>query len=193
MMSFFLFLLYVAIISFVWISFSIAPLFLFIIVGFMIFVYFANKEIKFNIHFDSYNLSPFNTFSIAFLLLSLIILSERALYDIARIFVGPGFDYLNNLNTIIAHAMFIIPVFLFSIILNMLVGEKLKTYAVVVIPYLITSVVLIAQLSVQIVTYFYNHHTNWQLYMVMAVLALISSISIYVIQSRMTLISIEQA
>jgi hypothetical protein len=154
----------------------------------MLAVYFIKEGIKFNIGFDGYNLSPFNTFSIIFLLISLIILSERALYDIARIFVGSN-DYFNNLNTILAHAMFIVPVFIFSIILNMLIGEKLKTYAIVVIPYLITSVFLIAQLSIQIMTYFYNNHTNWELYMVMSVLALVSSLSIFFIQNKFSMIS----
>lgn len=193
MINFFIFLLFVAILNLIWITLSFAPLFLLIIVGFMVMFYFVNEGIKLNIHFKNYNLSPFNTFSIIFLLISLIVLSERALYDIARIFTGPNFDYFDNLNTILAQAMFIIPVFIFSIILNMLIGEKLKKYAVVVIPYLITSVVLIAQLSIQIVNYFYNHHTNWQLYLVMATLALISSVSIFVIQNKILTVPSEKA
>ena len=188
MISFFVFLLIIALLSLVWASFSVAPIALIIMVAVFISMYFVNRGIKFGVNFTTYNLSSFNIFSIIFLLASLLLLSERALYDIARIFVGPNYDYLNSLNTILAHAMFIIPVFVFSIILNMLIGEKLKKYAVVVIPYLITSIILIAQLSIQVITYFYDHHTNWQLYVVMTVLALISSVSIYVIQNRMPMI-----
>jgi hypothetical protein len=135
-----------------------------------------------------YETSPLNQFAIVFLFIALLALGERALYDIARLFSGLDWNYFDNLETIIVQAMFVLPVFVAAIVINAAIGEKRQKYAIVLLPYLLVALALAMQLSGQITMYFYDHHTNIQLYAVMSLLILISSTAIYIIQSRMPLI-----
>lgn len=164
------------------------PLILMGIAGVALLVYFSSRDVSPSGSGPSmfhYELSPLNTLTIILLLVALMVLGERVLYDIARTFSGPDWNYFDNLQTIITQSMLILPVFILSIIINVAVGERKQKYAVALIPYLLTSILLTAQLSFQILNYFYYHHTNIQLYIVMALLVLISSVAIYVIQSAM--------
>ena len=103
-------------------------------------------------------LSPGVGFIVVILVLALIALAERILYDIARIFVSEGASYFDNLQVIMLHAAFIIPLLALSIFFNVMVGEKKEKYAVVLIPYFVLSIVMALQLVFQISIYFYYHH-----------------------------------
>lgn len=135
-----------------------------------------------------YRSTPLNGVAVVFLFVALLALGERVMYDVARVFSGANWDYFNNLETIVVQAMFVVPVFLLSIVINAAMGEYRAKYAVVVLPYLLASLVLAIQLSFQITVYFYDHHTSFQLYVVMSAMTLISSVAIYVLQSRMPII-----
>jgi len=121
---------------------------------------------------------------VGILMLALVALGERILYDLARTMVGETYDYFDNLPTIMAHALFIIPLLIISIVLNLIVGEKKEKYAIVLIPYFVFSIVLALQLSLQIAVYFANHHTQIQFYVVMGLLISIVTFAIYFIQDR---------
>ncbi|MDP3729834.1 MAG: hypothetical protein Q8R26_03785 [bacterium] len=144
----------------------------------------SNKIKSIKPSFFKAQLSPWNVLIVFLLLIALIGLSERALYDIARIFSGPQYSYFYNIQTILFHSLFIIPVFIISIAINFLLGEKKERYAVALIPYQITSTLLIMQLGLQIMTYFYNNHTSLQLYAVLSIIAFTASIAIFAIQSK---------
>lgn len=131
-----------------------------------------------------YKLSPGNGFAIGLLMLALIALGERVLYDLARIFASPPLDYFNNLNVIVVHAFFIIPLLIISIVINMLVGSKKAKYAIALIPYFVLSIVLALQLAFQVSIYFAFHHTQIQFYIVMTLLVVITTAAIYYIQDR---------
>lgn len=162
------------------------PLVLMIVAGIAILVYFSSRDISISgPRFFHYELTPLNVITIFLLLIALVALGERVLYDVARTFSGVDWNYFDNLQTIITQAMVILPIFILSIIVNVAVGESRQKYAVALVPYLLTSLLLTAQLSFQILNYFYYHHTSIQLYIVMSLLVLISSVAIYVIQSTM--------
>jgi len=132
-----------------------------------------------------YKFTPAGGLIVVLLVLALIALGERVLYDLARwITSGGNADYFDNLQVIVMHAIFIIAFLIISIFVNMIVGEKKEKYALALIPYFILSIVLSMQLTLQVAVYFGNHHTNIQFYLVMAALSLVCTVAIYFIQKR---------
>lgn len=128
-------------------------------------------------------LTPSNGFVIVLLVLVILALGERVLYDLARIFVGEDtYDYFDNLATISLHALVILPLLIAAIVVNVYMGEKRQKYAVVLVPYFVAALGLSMQLAVQFGIYFYNHHTQAEFYIVMTLLTAICSIAIYMIQ-----------
>lgn len=121
-------------------------------------------------------------FIIVVLVVSLLAICERILFDLSRNMVGGGFNYANSLETIFVHAVFIVPVLAFSIILNVIIGQKRKKYAVVLMPYFVTTAILAIQLVGGISVYFSKHHTTFQLYVVLLALIAMTSYSIWFIQ-----------
>ncbi len=138
-----------------------------------------------NENFWHYKITPSNGFIIGLLFLVILALGERVLYDLARVFVGANeYNYFDNLATIGLHAIVISPLLAISITANVYMGENRQKYAVVLIPYFVATVVLALQLALQVSTYFYNHHTETEFYIVMFWLVFISSVAIYLIQER---------
>ena len=135
-------------------------------------------------NFWGYKFTFSSGFVVTILTLVLLALGERILYDLARNFAGSDYDYFDNLNTILIHSVFVIPLFALSIFLNVYMGERRQKYAIALAPYLVMGIILALQLSLQISVYFYNHHTKPEFYIVMSLLTLVSSASIYIIQSR---------
>jgi|GEM_PF-6766141 hypothetical protein len=129
-------------------------------------------------------LSPGIGFIVVLLVFALVALGERILYDLARTFTTGNLDYFDNLQVIIIHSFFIIPILVVSIIVNVVVGEKKQKYAVVLIPYFVLTIVLALQLLFQVSIYFYNHHNDLQLYSVLLVLNAVCTYAIYEIQRR---------
>ena len=128
-------------------------------------------------------LTPSNGFVIVLLVLVILALGERVLYDLARTFIGENeYDYFDNLATISLHALVILPLLIASIIVNVYMGEKRQKYAVVLVPYFVATLGLSMQLAVQFGVYFYNHHTQAEFYAVMTALTIICSMAIYLIQ-----------
>lgn len=121
---------------------------------------------------------------IVLLVLALIALGERILYDIGRTFAQPPLDYFGNLDVIIVHSFFVIPLLIISIIINLLVGSKKAKYAIVLIPYFVLSIVMALQLALQIAVYFRYHHTQLQFYVVMVIMVVVCTYAIYWIQSK---------
>jgi uncharacterized membrane protein len=118
------------------------------------------------------------------LILAILALCERLIYDLTRIFLFEKIDYFGNLQVITIHAVAIISFLVVSLVINYLIGAKKEKYAVVLVPYFIVAIVLAIQLSLQVIVYFTNHHTNLQFYIIMSLLVLISTYSMYYIQKR---------
>ncbi|MBX4186640.1 MAG: hypothetical protein KW802_00040 [Candidatus Doudnabacteria bacterium] len=129
-------------------------------------------------------ITPGLGFIIGLLFLALLALAERVLYDLSRTFAAGNLDYFLNLNVIVVHSLFIIPFLILSILVNVAVGERKQKYAVVLIPYFVLSIVLALQLIFQASIYFYFHHNNFQLYLVLLVLDVVCTYAIYEIQRR---------
>ena len=129
-------------------------------------------------------LSPGIGFIVALLVFALVALAERILYDLGRTFASGSLDYFGNISVIIIHSFFIIPLLILSVIVNVVVGERKQKYAVVLIPYFVLSIVLALQLIFQVSIYFYNHHNDLQLYLVLIVLNAVCTYAIYEIQRR---------
>lgn len=123
-------------------------------------------------------------FAVVLLVLVLIGLGERVLYDISRIFVGADFDYFNDLSTILAHTLFVMFLIILAVVINVVVSEKKEKYAIVLIPYFVMAITLALQVALEAGVYFYGHHTQFQFYLVMSTLVIVSSMLIYFIQKR---------
>ena len=121
---------------------------------------------------------------ITLLVLSLIALGERVLYDIGRIFAPAPLDYFSNLNVILVHALFVIPLLIISIVINVAISNHKHKYAIVLIPYYVFSIIMALQLALQMGVYFANHHTTLQFYIVMSVFVAVCTYGIYYIQSK---------
>ena|SRR3989344_1457814 len=129
-------------------------------------------------------LTPTGTLIITVLVLALVALGERILYDLARTFAGGDLNYFDNLDVIIVHSFFVIPLLIVSIVISAMFGINRGKKAMVLIPYFVFSIVMALQLVLQVSVYFANHHTKLQLYIVMLLLIFISSLAIYYIQKR---------
>lgn len=138
---------------------------------------------------NSYSLSKYkirgtNGFVLVLLVLALIGLGERALYDLSRIFVGPNFNYFNDLATLIIHTLFVSFLVIVAVVVNIVVAENKEKYAVVLIPYFVMAIALTLQVALEAAFYFYGHHTQFQFYLVMSTLVIITSMLIYFVQQR---------
>ncbi len=118
------------------------------------------------------------------LILAILALCERLIYDLTRLVSSANIDYFGDLKVITIHAVAIISFLVISLVVNYLVETKKEKYAVVLIPYFIVAIFLALQLSLQVIVYFTNHHTNLQFYVIMSLLVLISTYSMYYIQKR---------
>ncbi len=131
-----------------------------------------------------YKGSGSQTFILTLLVVVLVGLSERILYDLSRTIVGPTYNYINDLATLLLHTVFAVVIIVVAVVINISVAEKKEKYAVVLIPYFITAIALALQVAVEAAIYFTNHHTKTEFYLVMTSLAAISSMLIYYIQKR---------
>lgn len=123
---------------------------------------------------------------ICFLVLALIGLGERVMYDLARTLANPigDFGYFNNHKVIIVHAVFVIGLLIVTTIVNYIFGRKKEKYAIALVPYFITSIILALQLAIQLGVYFMSNHNNLQFYLVMILLVIVSSYGIFYIQNN---------
>ncbi len=120
------------------------------------------------------------------LVLALLGLGERVLYDLARTSASPigDFGYFNNSKVIVVQAVFIVGLLILNIIVNYVFGRRKEKFAIALIPYFITSIILAIQLAIQLGVYFTNHHSNLQFYLVMTLLVVVSSYGIFHIQNN---------
>ncbi|MBX4204668.1 MAG: hypothetical protein KW788_00590 [Candidatus Doudnabacteria bacterium] len=123
-------------------------------------------------------------FIIGLLVLSLIALGERILYDMGRFLAPAPLDYFNNLGVILVHAFFIIPLLVISIIVNVSISTHKQRYAVVLIPYYVFTIIMALQLALEYGVYFSQHHTVIEFYIVMTVFVAVCTYGIYYIQSK---------
>jgi hypothetical protein len=131
-----------------------------------------------------HKVTPGSGFITGLLVLALVALGERVLWDLARVFGGEPLNYFKNLDIIIVHSFFILPLLIVCILVNVLLREGKQKYAIVLIPYFVLSIVLALQLALQVAVYFTNHHTTLEFYIVMSLMALICTVAIYYIQDR---------
>ena len=124
------------------------------------------------------------TFILVFLVLVLIGLVERVLYDLSRTVIGTTYSYINDLPTLLLHTIFAIVIIVVAVTVNVAVSEKKDKYAMILIPYFVTAIALGLQVAVEAAIYFANHHTPVQFYLVMSSLVIIPSVLIYLIQKR---------
>lgn len=129
-----------------------------------------------------YKMSGTTIFVMALLVLVLVGLGERVLYDLSRTFAGAQFNYFNDLSTLIVHTIFVIILIAVAVLVNVAVAEKRQKYAIILIPYFILSLALTLQVSLEAAVYFYDHHTQLQFYLVMSALVIVCSMLIYVVQ-----------
>ncbi len=120
------------------------------------------------------------------LVLALIGLGERVLYDLARTFASPigDFGYFNNPQVITVHAFFVVGLLILTLAVNYVFGRKKEKYALALIPYFLASIVLAVQLAIQLGAYFTTHHNNLQFYLVMSLLVVVTSYGIFHIQNN---------
>ncbi len=133
-----------------------------------------------------YKMSGVSGFVMVLLVLVLIGLGERVLYDISRLFVGNDFSYINDLSTLLVHALFVMILIVVAVGINMWVADRKAKYALVLIPYFVMALVLTLQVALEAAVYFYYHHTTFQFYLVMASLIIVTTMLIYLIQKRYT-------
>lgn len=138
-----------------------------------------------------YKVSGTGGFVLVLLVLVLIGLGERVLYDISRFFVGPDFNYFNDLSTLIVHTIFASLLILIAVVVNIMVAERKQKYAIVLIPYFVMAIALTIQVAFEAAIYFYEHHTQFQFYLVMSTLVIVSTMLIYFIQKRYVPIEVE--
>lgn len=131
-----------------------------------------------------HKISGASGFVMVLLVLVLIGLGERALYDLSRIFVGDNFSYFDDLATLLVHTLFVAPLIIIAVVINIVVAEKKEKYAVVLIPYFVMAIALTLQVALEATVYFYGHHTMFQFYLVMSTLVIITSMLIYFIQKH---------
>ena len=131
-----------------------------------------------------HKLTPGSAFVIGLLVLALVALGERVLYDLARLFGRDPLNYFNNLDIIVVHSFFVLPLLIICILINAVLGPKKEKYAIVLIPYFVLSIVLALQLLLQMAVYFAKHHTTVQFYIIMTLLTIICTAAIYMIQER---------
>ena len=124
------------------------------------------------------------TFILIFLVLVLIGLAERVLYDLSRTIVGPTYNYVNDLTTLLLHTVSATVIIVVAVVINVAVAEKKEKYAIILIPYFVTAIALGLQVAIEAAIYFAFHHTPLQFYLVMSTLVLIPSVLIYFIQKN---------
>src|SRR5262245_60027364 len=86
-------------------------------------------------NFWEWKFTPSGVLILTGLVLALIALGERILYDLARFFAVGPIDYFDNLTVIVVHAFFVIPVLAISAFVNITMPIKDQRYGVVLIPY----------------------------------------------------------
>lgn len=131
-----------------------------------------------------YKVSGASSFVVVLLVLVLVGLGERVLYDLSRIFVGSGFNYFNDLSTLFVHTLFVMLLIVVAVVINVLVAERKEKYAIVLIPYFVLAIALTIQVALEATVYFYFHHTQFQFYLIMSTLVIITSLLIYFVQKR---------
>jgi len=124
--------------------------------------------------------------SLIVILLSVTVLAlmERILYDVARFFANPPVDYFDNISVIIVQAGVIILFLILALFVNLSIGSKKEKYAIALIPYFAVSIFLALQIAFQVSIYFYNHHTDFQFYVVMVALVVVCTWAIFFVQGR---------
>lgn len=132
----------------------------------------------------NYKIGGASIFVVVLLVLVLIGLGERVLYDISRIFAGPNFSYFNDLSTLLLHTVFVMILLAVAVVINVVVAEKKEKYAIVLIPYFVMAIALTLQVALEAGVYFYSHHTQLQFYLVMSALVIVTSMLIYFVQKR---------
>ncbi len=140
-----------------------------------------------------YKVSGASGFVLVLLVLVLVGLGERVLYDISRTFVGPQFNYFNDLSTLLVHTLFVMLLIVVAVVVNVLVAERKEKYAIVLIPYFVLAISLTIQVALEAATYFYSHHTQFQFYLVMSTLVVISSMLIYFVQKRYVPVEVSES
>jgi hypothetical protein len=123
-------------------------------------------------------------FIVTLLGLAILAFMERVLYDAGRLLVSPPLDYLDNGGVIVIQGVIIIFFLVIALVLNVSFPDRKVRYAIALVPYYVVSIVLACQLLVQISVYFYNHHTNFQFYVVMIALIAVCTYGIYHIQKK---------
>lgn len=131
-----------------------------------------------------YKVGGMSGFVLVLLVLVLVGLGERVLYDISRIFVGSQFNYFNDLSTLMVHTLFVMLLIIVAVVVNIAVAEKKTKYAIVLIPYFVMAIALTMQVAIEAAVYFYFHHTQFEFYLVMSALVIVSSMLIYFVQKR---------
>ncbi len=118
------------------------------------------------------------------LVVAMVALMEKIIYDVIRKTVTQTPNYLGDINVITTSAMIIVPFLLIALMLGSMAIEKKKNSIVILFPVFATAIILTVQLLLQVSVYFANNHTNAQFYMVMVSLVVVSTYGIYFSKSR---------
>lgn len=118
------------------------------------------------------------------LVVAMVALMEKIIYDVIRKTVTQTPNYLGDINVITTSALIIVPFLLVALMLGSMAIEKKKNSIVILFPVFATAIILTVQLLLQVSVYFANNHTNAQFYMVMVSLVVVSTYGIYFSKSR---------
>ncbi|MDQ5949614.1 MAG: hypothetical protein QG669_138 [Patescibacteria group bacterium] len=121
---------------------------------------------------------------VGILVVAMVALMEKIIYDVIRKTVTQTPNYLGDINVITTSAMIIVPFLLVALMLGSMAIEKKKNSIVILFPVFATAIILTVQLLLQVSVYFANNHTNAQFYMVMVSLVVVSTYGIYFSKSR---------
>jgi hypothetical protein len=121
---------------------------------------------------------------VGILVVAMVALMEKIIYDVIRKTVTQTPNYLGDINVITTSALIIVPFLLVALMLGSMAIEKKKNSIVILFPVFATAIILTVQLLLQVSVYFANNHTNAQFYMVMVSLVVVSTYGIYFSKSR---------
>ena len=90
---------------------------------------------------------------------------QRAIYDIARLYIPGDLNYLSNPNIIFMHAIIVLLMIVFALVFaNIFFKKSTDEVTVMVVPYCLVCIFMIFQLGFEIVVFLFTKHPTVGIY-----------------------------